>query len=669
MYKLGDPISAIPGVGPKYKKLLEKLEIYTIGDILYHFPFRYDDYSQKKAIKDVEEGDIVTIEGIIGDFKNIHTKNSKKLSKATIADYTGELPIIWFNQHYLSKVVTKGGWYKISGRVGIFSNKLTMISPEIEKGKKENLNTGRLVPVYPEKAGISSKWLRSRIYSLLKLDLALPEILPNATRDKYDLKEIRWSLEQIHFPDNEISNNLARKRLSFEELLIELLRVEHRKIEWSKNLTGHFYKPFSDEIDEFIINLPFRLTKSQKEATHEILLDMQKKHPMNRILEGDVGTGKTIAAIIAAYLTYKNKVKILCMAPTELLARQHYKTFKEFLGSYGITVALTTGSTKKLEENWDILIGTHTLIYKREYENIGLIIIDEQHRFGVEQRGMLLKLIKGTKVPHLLTMTATPIPRTLALTLYGDLSISVLKEHPNKERNVVTKVISQRQRLETYEWIKRRGESAFIVCPLIEESESASLENVKAAEAEYKNLKESVFSDIKIGLLHGRMKSKEKDEVVKQFSEGKIQVLVSTPVIEVGIDIPEATIMIIESAERYGLASLHQLRGRVGRGDKDGFCFLFLSSNSKKAYFRLKNLENITNGLELAEIDMKIRGQGDIFGTMQHGFRKFKIARLDDLQMLEKVKIEAQNLYCELDKHKELKNEIENRANTQIRPN
>jgi ATP-dependent DNA helicase RecG len=348
------------------------------------------------------------------------------------------------------------------------------------------------------------------------------------------------------------------------------------------------------------------------------------------------------------------------MAPTELLARQHYKTFKGILEKYGVEIELVTGSAKTKKENASIVIGTHALLHKKEKTpGVSLIVIDEQHRFGVEQRSQIIKMYTDSKKPHLLTMTATPIPRTLALTLYGDLNLTVLDENPNKNKKITTRVVPEKLRNEAYEWIKNKNDSTFIVCPLIDESASESLENVKAATTEYNRLGAEVFKDVPMGLLHGRMKSKEKQEVIEKFESGEIKVLVSTPVIEVGIDIPEASVMVIESAERYGLASLHQLRGRVGRGKKEGFCLVFMSNNSQAGYKRLKNLESIQSGLKLAEVDMELRGQGDIFGTMQHGIDNFKVADITDLELLEKTKVEAQKYFAQIKEYPLLKKHVE----------
>jgi ATP-dependent DNA helicase RecG len=652
-------IITLPKVGPKYKKLLEKLEIRTIGDLLYHFPFRYEDYSKIKKVAELEEGDVVSVAARLETISNIYTKHGKRLTRAKIEDHTGEIDVVWFNQHYLAKTLKPQTIYFFSGKVGSFGNKLCLVSPDFEEKREVNINTARLVPIYPETAGLSSKWLRARISDVVSGGKKFEEFLPETTLKKHNLTKIDPALRTIHFPESEIDAKKARHRFAFEELFLELLRVESRKESWNEKYKANPLKKeeFDKKLQEFVQKLPFKLTTSQENAVEEILSDLQKDHPMNRLLEGDVGTGKTIVAIISAYLTYLNGYKSIYLAPTEILAQQHYETFKNLLEPLGVKFGLKTSNSK--ETDADIIIGTHAILYSKEkYSKVGLVVIDEQHRFGVEQRAKVLQLGTTRQKPHLLTMTATPIPRTLALTLYGDLAISTLKTSPNKNKKITTKVIPERGREKAYEWIKNRGEQAFIVCPLIDESESETLENVKAAQVEYENLRKSVFAGESVGLLHGRMKPAEKQKVVEEFKTGKIKVLVSTPVIEVGIDVPEAAIMVIESAERYGLASLHQLRGRVGRGEKEGFCFVFMSSNSKSGYERLKYLESVDTGLELAEIDMKLRGHGDIYGTRQHGFKKFKVADIYNVEMLEKAKKEAEIVFPVLDRYPRLEEQI-----------
>ena len=679
MIKTNSPISVVPKIGPTYQKLLEKLEIFKVEDMLYHFPFRYQDYSQFKTIKDLQDGDTITVTATLASIKNIYTRNGKRITKANVVDHTGELGIVWFNQHYIKNTLEVGKTYNISGRVGFFDGKLCFLSPDMEivsnafsKKSIENVHTGRLVPIYPETSGISSKWLRAKIKSILDLGTDLEEFLPEEILKERNFYKVEDAINKIHFPDSEEQAEKCRERFGFEELFIELLNVEKRKNDWSQKLKSKAFKPFTKEVNKFIDSLPFRLTTSQNNTLKEITKDLSKQVPMNRLLQGDVGTGKTVLAIISSYLTYLNGMRVLYMAPTEILAKQHKETFEKLLKDTYINIELEIGSKKQTvkEENWDILIGTHALLFtEKGYKNIGLVIIDEQHRFGVEQRGKLLELSKEKTFPHLLTMTATPIPRTLALTLYGDLSISILKDFPFEQRKVITKIIPERNREEAYKWIDKKNEPTFIVCPLIDASESLSLENVKAAQEEYEILKNGVFKNKSVGLLHGRMKSKEKDEVIKKFREGKINVLVSTPVIEVGIDVPDATIMVIESAERYGLASLHQLRGRVGRSQKEGYCLAFMSNNSRNSYKRLKYLEELNSGVDLAEIDLKMRGQGDIFGSMQHGFKKLKIANVNDLKMLEDAKTQAQKYFPLLDKYPKLLEKLTQRKGEYITSN
>lgn len=645
---------------------LKKANILTTYDFIYHFPSRYADYSQIKKIIELKADETVTVKGTLLDAKNIYTKYGKKLTQATVTDNdtAKELPIIWFNQHYIKTMLHNGSNYYFSGRTGLFNNKLHLIAPEFEEANENRIHTGRLVPIYPEVAGLTSKWIRTKIHMVLtQLNESNEffEFLPKALLEKYSLLDWQQAINQIHFPNVTQDANTARQRFAFEELFLELLNVELRKKAWGDNFISYSVKNNDTKLQEFINSLPFKLTKSQERAVQEINKKMSATIPMNHLLEGDVGSGKTIVALLAAYTAFLNGYKTIYMAPTEILATQHYETFKNFLANVGIKIELKTGATKAVANNigWDIIIGTHALLYNfKSPEKVALVIIDEQHRFGVEQRAKLLRQLEQNHKPHLLTMTATPIPRTLALTVYGDLSLSVLSETPNKDKKITTRVIPLKLKDSIYNWIKNQGASTFIVCPLIEESQAESLENVKAAEVEYKNLKKTHFKDTTIGLLHGRMKPNEKQEIINKFRNGEIKVLVATPVIEVGIDIPEATIMVIESAERYGLASLHQLRGRVGRGNKEGFCFIFMSNNSRNAYSRLKNLEIISNGLLLAEKDMELRGHGDIYGTQQHGFKKLKIADLSDIKTLENAKHEAEIIFPQLDQYPTLKAKI-----------
>ncbi|EKD95433.1 MAG: hypothetical protein ACD_24C00490G0007 [uncultured bacterium] len=663
MIDLNKPVGVLPKIGPRYQYLLKRLEIHTLNDLIHHLPFRYEDFSNVKKIKDVLEEEVVTIEAVLDNIDNIYTKYGKKLTKAKVGDETGYLDVIWFNQHYIKTVMEPGENYNFSGKVGHFGKKLTLINPEFEIIKKNTLNTKRLVPIYSETLGVSSKWLRTRINDVLSQVETVEEFIPENLILNNNLMEIDKAIKTIHFPNNLEEANTARLRFEFEELFMEMLKTEIRKTEWNKKSASHEIKIKNDQIQSFISSLPFILTDAQNEALKEVFDDLQKPHPMNRLLEGDVGTGKTMVAIIAAYAVHLNSLKTVYMAPTEILAQQHFETFKKFLDPFNIKIrSVLGGMNASSDTDFDIAIGTHALLEnKNGFEKVGFVIIDEQHRFGVEQRAQLVFLSHDTKnnlKPHLLSMTATPIPRTLALTLYGDLSISTLKTSPQKNKKIITKVIPEKMRQKAYEWILNKNESTFIVCPLISESEVESMENIKAAEKEFKTLSSTVFSDQKIGLLHGRMKSKEKKEVVDKFRRGEIKILVSTPVIEVGIDVPEASIMVIESAERYGLASLHQLRGRVGRGGQPGYCLVFMSNNSRAGYSRLKKLEEINEGIKLAEIDMKMRGHGDIYGIMQHGFKKLKYADINNLELLERTKKEAQKIFSELDNYPKLKDKL-----------
>ncbi len=651
MLRLRDDISKTPKIGPKYKSLLNRLNVRTIGDILYHFPFRYEDRSNMKSIANLQTGEKAVVTAKITSVRNVFTKNRKKITRATAKDDTGEIQLIWFNMHFISRSIRVGETYLIFGKVEQFENKNTFIVPEMEELDDELIHIGRIVPIYPTTEGISTKWLRTRINDLLNGKTELEEVsefLPIKILKKR--KFIQWheAIRQIHFPKDFLLLEKARQRLAYEELFTELYQASLIEKRWKTKTKAIPLKPREkgEIIAEFIKSLPFELTESQKITIKDILQDLEKPHPMNRLLEGDVGTGKTIVAVVAAFQALLNNTSVLYMAPTEILAQQHFETFNKFLGKQGIEIKLVTQSTKKKSEVEEtssekpcIKIGTHALLYQQKnYENLGLVIIDEQHRFGVEQRTQLLQTNKNGLTPHLLTMTATPIPRTLALTLYGDLDISVLREHPNKQRQIITKVIPTTKQEEIYKWVAQQNLSTFIVCPFIEESSAENLENVKAAKAEFEKLKNGVFSEQKCALLHGKMTSQEKAEIIEKFREKRVQVLISTPVIEVGIDVPDADVMVIESAERYGLASLHQLRGRVGRGIKKGFCFVFPTQYSKKSYSRLKNLEETLDGLKLAEIDLKLRGQGDIFGTLQHGFLDFKLADVNDLDFVRMVR-------------------------------
>ncbi|MGB9707000.1 MAG: ATP-dependent DNA helicase RecG [Microgenomates group bacterium] len=655
------PVSKLYMVGPTYARRLKRLGIETVGDLLYHFPFRYVDYSLISPIKLAQPGETITVRGKIISIRNEYTSRGKKIQKGIVADATGTIDVVWFNQPFLIKTLKIGTTVSLSGKVDFWGKKVALISPEYERETSDRqqatrnmtIHTGRLVPVYHETYGISSKWLRSRIAPLLETFVPkIEEFLPSEILKKYGLIDFKNALEQIHFPKNIKWADLAKKRFAFEELFLIQLAAARRKAEWQQKKLAKKFFIDQEKVLEFIRNLPFELTGAQKRELKAILKDLNKNKPMNRLLQGDVGSGKTVVAAAAIFVAYLNNVQSALMAPTEILAHQHFQTLNQLLTPLGVKIILLTGTNKKTETNFDLAVGTHALIYQRaKFKNLGLVVIDEQHRFGVEQRG---KLIEKGETPHVLTMTATPIPRTIALTLYGDLDLSVLDEMPAGRQKVKTWVVPPQKRAAAYEWIRKQiketQSQAFIICPLIEESNYETLQTVKAATSEFERLKKEVFPDLKLGLLHGRLKTKEKNQILEDFKNCKLDILVSTPVVEVGIDIPTATIMMIEGAERFGLAQLHQLRGRVGRSNRPSFCLLFSEHQDENSLKRLKALERTNIGMELAELDLRLRGPGEIYGTRQHGFLELKVASFSDLPLIEKTKKAAEEilpkLYC-----------------------
>jgi ATP-dependent DNA helicase RecG len=509
------------------------------------------------------------------------------------------------------------------------------------------------VPVYSETRGISSKWLRRQVFKLLEEKNQLKDYLPEIIIKANGLMKLSDAIEKIHFPKTLEEAEVARQRLSFDELFdIQLAAIIRRKA-WEKNTIKKPWKDFNTKANNFIKKLPFELTNAQQRSVKEILTDLSSTKPMNRLLEGEVGSGKTVVGAITMYVAFLNGFQSAFMAPTEILAQQHYQTLKVLLEPLGVKVELFTSSTKNNQE-FNVAIGTHALVYKKvKFDKLGLVIIDEQQRFGVEQRTIIKE--KGKNV-HLLTMTATPIPRTVALTMYGDLDLSILDEMPVGRKLVKTWLVPPEKRSGAYTWIekqiKENTDQVFIVCPFIEESES--MLTVKAATKEFARLQKEIFPNLKLGLLHGKMKATEKESILNDFRDKKIDILVSTPVVEVGIDIPNATVMLIEEADRFGLAQLHQLRGRVGRSDKQSYCLLFTSSVNETTIERLKALETIYSGAALAELDLKLRGAGEIYGTSQHGKQVLKVASFSDFALIDKTKKEAEKIFPEIDKYPEL---------------
>lgn len=642
---LDSPISSVPLVGKNYARKLKNLGITSVKDLIFHFPRRYQDFSLITDISRVQPGETVTIKGQVVEIKNIYTRGGKKIQTAVVSDGEGKVEVTWFNQPFLVKNLPVGTWVSLSGKISWYGRKKVLVSPEYEK-MVNGIHTGRLVPVYPETSGVSSKWLRSRIARVLPEVLPeVEEFLPEQTLRRNKLLFLREALEKIHFPKTLREAEKARERLAFQEMFEVQLRSLTRKKDWKKKRLAHKLDIDQEKVLSFINNLPFTLTSSQKRSVREILKDLAKSWPMNRLLEGDVGSGKTVVAALAAYVSFINGFQTAFMAPTQILALQHYQTLHQTLEALGVKVGLLTGKT----ENYDVVVGTHALIQKGvNFKSLALAIIDEQHRFGVAQRALLAQKGKG-KTPHVLTMTATPIPRTVALTIYGDLDLSTLDELPAGRQKITTWVVPPQKREAAYNWIRERvkntDEQAFIVCPLIEESEVETMKSVRAAAAEYKRLSKEVFPDLSLGLLHGRIKGKEKGEIMGKFRQGEHDILVSTPVVEVGIDIPNATVMMVEAAERFGLAQLHQLRGRVGRGPKQSYCLLFTESATARVLVRLRALERTMSGRQLAELDLKLRGPGEVYGTRQHGFPELKVATFSDLELIRKSRNEAEKLF------------------------
>lgn len=648
------PIRKLAGIGIYYAKKLKRLEIETVEDLIYHFPFRYDDFSKIATISNIKPGEKLSLQGIIWQIRNVRTKLGKFVTVATVADQSGTIEVIWFNQPYLTKNLKAGMQVSLSGKVQLERNKPKLISPSYEiirsasyqllATSNQTLHTGRLVPIYPETEGLSSKWLRNKIAIILPKYLnRAKDFLPSSIIQSRKLKHLEWSLSKIHFPKTLKEAEEARKRLSFDEIFLVQLKALLRKKEWQEEKTAPKMKIEVSHLQEFTSNLPFTLTNAQKKAIKEIVADMQKGKPANRLLEGDVGSGKTVVAAAAALVAHDNNCETLLAAPTEILAFQHQKTLDAILKKLSISVGIWTGSKK---QKGDVTCGTHALLttFKPDRQ-IGLVVVDEQHRFGVAQRAKLFLKNSPKLTPHLLTMTATPIPRTLALTLYGDLDLSVLDEMPKDRQRIVTFAVPNFKRDAAYQFIEKeitKGRQAFIITPFVELSESMA--TVRAAVDEFEKLKTKFSRKTKLGLLHGKLKAYQKETIINEFKQDKINILVATPVVEVGIDIANATIMMIESADRFGLAQLHQLRGRVGRGVHKSYCFLFTDSRIEHSIKRLKSMEKISVGAELAEIDLKMRGMGEIFGLRQSGFENFKIADFSDREAILAAQSEAKKL-------------------------
>lgn len=587
------------------KTALEKLNIFSDQDLLHHYPSRYEDLTN-------------AVSGTVVSSRNLYTKTGKTIQKIIVKTAAGNQEITWFNQPFLIKTFLPGKKISFSG------NNYELITGG------ELIHTGRLVPVYPETRGVSSKALRRRIYNLLQA-VKLQDWLPEKIKNKNHLLNLNSAIQQIHFPKNQAQIHAATKRLSFNELFLLQLEAIERQKAWRRKNLSHKLHLDQEKILSLISSLPFSLTSAQNRCLKEILSDLGKNQPMNRLLQGDVGSGKTVLAAIGMYAAYLNGYQSILMAPTTILVQQHFQTLKTIFSQTDIKIDLITSG--KSTGDGDILVGTQALLFKKVSNKIGLLVIDEQHRFGVKQRS---QLISKTKIaPHLLTMTATPIPRTIALTFYANLDLSVLNELPPGRKPTKTWVVPPEKRLSAYRWIesqiKTYQSQAFIVCPLIEPSEKETMQDIKAVTQEFNQLN-SIFNQLKLGLIHGRLKSEDKKLIINDFRNKKLDILVATPVIEVGMDIPNAAIMMVENAERFGLAQLHQLRGRVGRNNQKSYCLIF--SQNQPSLKRLKYLETNYSGLKLAELDLKLRGPGDLYGLKQHGFLQLKLASLTDIDLI-----------------------------------
>ena len=653
---LDAPTTVLNGVGPVNAERLEKLGIQTLGDMLYHFPRRYDDYSQQVRIRDLRYGMEVTVIGEIKRISKRPGKSRRQMTEAIVQDESGGLRVNWFNQPWMIRNLDLGDSVVLSGKVDQYLGRLTMNNPEWELLEREQLHTNRIVPVYPLTADVGQRWLRGMMNRVVThWAPRVPDPLPTAVIESANLEPLSEALLQAHFPDSQERIAAARQRLAFDELFLLQLAVLQQKQSWQGQTAQRFEAP-KDWLDSQIALLPYLLTNAQQRALADLLKDLDSGKPMNRLLQGDVGSGKTVVAALCMATVIRAGAQAALMAPTSILAEQHYSSLKGLLVGEGNLhpneLRLIVGSTPEPEKqeirqglqdgSIKVIVGTHTLIEDPIlFSQLELVVIDEQHRFGVGQRAALRA--KGTN-PHLLVMTATPIPRSLSLTIYGDLDLSVIDEMPPGRQEIGTHLLLPRERERAYKLIRREveaGRQAFIIYPLIEESETSE---TKAAVDEQKRLKKEVFPDLKVELLHGRLNAEDKDKAMAAFRDGKAQVMVSTTVMEVGVDIPNATVMLIEGANRFGLAQLHQLRGRVGRGAEKSYCILIPDHEDAAENERLQALLETNDGFILAEKDLAQRGPGQFLGRQQSGFLDFRLASLSDARLIDKARRQAEQL-------------------------
>ncbi|MBU1703406.1 ATP-dependent DNA helicase RecG [Patescibacteria group bacterium] len=666
------PLSKVLRTTKAHIKRLEDLQVRTVRDLLLFFPRTYEDKRTYTPIAEIRTDQVNNIKGKLSSVFHKRSKFGKALTKAIISDSSGSVEVIWFNQPYLQRVIVNGMKLVLSGKAKYAYGKTTLQNPTYEEIKEEQTHTGRIIPVYHQTEGISSKWIREKLKPLIdEWTTNLKEFLPDSLLSQYGLMDYANAVKEVHFPSDEKKLEQARFRLSFDELFLIQLKALQKKWLW-QNIEHKDQKQISlhPDLKKFLKSLPFELTKAQKQTIQEILDDLNKPFPMSRLLQGDVGSGKTIVAGAAIFNTYRAGYQCAIMAPTEILAKQHYNTLYGLFKPYGLNIQFISGNTTSSQKKEiirqlktgtvDLIIGTHSLIQEGiGFKNLGLAVIDEQHRFGVAQRA----IIKSYGSPHLLSLSATPIPRTLAMTIYGDQDLSIIDEMPKGRQTIITRIVPENKRIDAYRWIENqtlKSRQTFVICPLIDESDVLE---IKSAIQEYERLKEQIFPNLKVGLLHGKMKPAEKESIMQDFKNNKINILVSTSVIEVGIDVPNATIMIIEDADRFGLSQLHQFRGRVGRGEHQSYCFLFPKGQSQQAGTRLKAMTDHTSGFRLSEIDLQLRGSGEIFGLRQSGIPDLKMASLTDSKTIGLARQAAQSIIDRdplLENHPQLRKSLEN---------
>ena len=669
---LGLSITAIKGMGPRMVPRFRRLGVEQVRDMLYLFPRRHIDYTSRKAIAQLEVGAEQTAVVTVWEMQET-TLGGRPSTGAVVGDETGTMRVVWFNQPYLARQIDTNAQVVLSGRVSTYKGVKVFLSPEYEPLTAELVHTGRLIPVYPLTQGLSQRVVRRLVKEAVdRWGRRVPDFLPAEVLQRAHLPRLDVAIREAHYPRDEQAKDEARRRLAFDELFILQLGVLSRRRDFREGAQAHPIPPATETLDAFIGALPFTITGAQRRSLDDIVADLGRDRPMSRLLQGEVGSGKTVVATAALLATAAAGLQGAFMAPTELLAEQHFSTIADIMARAGhsgergegmatvcgllprpLGIALLHGGMRGSDKERvqhaiaageaDIVVGTHALIQEQvDFERLGLVVVDEQHRFGVMQRQALRQ--KGHN-PHLLVMTATPIPRSLALTLYGDLDLSVLDELPAGRRAIKTTWREAGERARAYRFVRQQveeGRQAFIICPLIEESPSIE---ARAATREYERLSTEVFPQLRLGLLHGRMRPADKEATMRRFRSADIDILVSTPVVEVGIDVPNATVMLIEGADRFGLAQLHQFRGRVGRGQHQSYCILIADDPSPEGRERLDLIERIEDGFALAEEDLRLRGPGEFFGTRQSGLPDLKMARLSDVALLELARSEAIHLF------------------------